>query len=262
MHSLHVFTPAITLILVSAILLENLLYLKLKKPFDQREVLTSFLVLALGKPIHVLLQGILLSKIDFLKGLSLEIFSNTNDLKSWLMSFLLVEFFYYWHHRLGHQISWFWASHQVHHSISQLNFGNSLRLSWTAILSGQGIVYLPLIFMGLSIERITFLLEVNFFYQFWLHTELVSKLGILEWVINTPSQHRVHHGVNPLYQNKNFGGVLCIFDRLFRTYQSETEPSLYPSTDKEKCYNPFKVSIQGWIQFFKGVDDTSGEKPN
>ena len=143
------------------------------------------------------------------------------DWRTWAVGFLAVEFFYYWFHRWSHEIRWLWASHSVHHSATELTLPSALRLPWTHLISGGWLIYIPLVALGFHPVLVLVILAVDLFYQFFLHTEAVPKLGPIEWVMNTPSHHRVHHGVNDIYIDKNYGGMVIFYDRLFGTFQAE-----------------------------------------
>jgi sterol desaturase/sphingolipid hydroxylase (fatty acid hydroxylase superfamily) len=137
--------------------------------------------------------------------------------------FLAVEFAYYWYHRSAHRVRLMWGSHSVHHSPEELTFAASYRLNWTPLLSCAWLFFLPLVWIGFAPGAVFGMVSANLLYQFWLHTTLIPRLGPLEWVFNTPSAHRVHHARNPEYLDRNYGGVLILFDRLFRTYARERD---------------------------------------
>ncbi len=161
--------------------------------------------------------------------------------------FLLFEFAYYWHHRWAHEIRWMWATHSVHHSPNHMNLSVAARLGWTGLLSGSVLVFAPLAFVGFHPTLIFITLALSLFYQVFLHTELIGKLGPLEWVLNTPSHHRAHHGSNPRYIDKNYGGVLIIFDRLFGTFEKESEKVTYGLTKPLRTNNPIKIALNEWF---------------
>lgn len=135
--------------------------------------------------------------------------------------FLLVDLGFYVEHRCSHRIRLLWASHSVHHSSEAMQVTTAFRLSWTPILSGVFLFYLPIVWIGFDPVWVFGMVSVSLTYQFFVHTELVPRVGWLEWVINTPSAHRVHHASNPEYIDKNFGGVLLVWDHVFRSYQAE-----------------------------------------
>ncbi|MBS0540149.1 MAG: sterol desaturase family protein [Proteobacteria bacterium] len=135
--------------------------------------------------------------------------------------FLLADFAFYWEHRFGHEIRLMWASHSVHHTIERLVLPAAMRLAWTPIISGVFLFYLPIVWLGFSPVAVFGMASASLTYQIFVHTEIVPRIGWLEWLINTPSAHRVHHASNPEYIDKNYGGVLLIWDHLFGTYKAE-----------------------------------------
>ncbi len=173
----------------------------------------------------------------------------------WVALFFLVEFFYYWQHRAMHGIRWGWASHSVHHSPETITFSGAYRLSITQMLSLIFIFFFPIYAMGFPPEAVGLVYSLNLMYQFWLHTALIPKLGWFEWIFNTPSHHRVHHAINPIYLDKNHGGVLIIFDRLFGTYQEElaSEPCRYGLVGRERSLNPLKIFFQEWVSLVRNL---------
>jgi sterol desaturase/sphingolipid hydroxylase (fatty acid hydroxylase superfamily) len=159
---------------------------------------------------------------------------------------LCSEFFYYWEHRFSHTMRWAWASHSVHHSPVHLNFSAAYRLGWTGILSAVPLVFVPMVLLGFSPAAVGAMLAVNLLYQFWLHNEWMPKLGPLEWILNTPSSHRVHHASNAHYLDQNYGGMLIIFDHLFGTYSAEREACVYGLTHGINSYNPLRIALGEW----------------
>jgi sterol desaturase/sphingolipid hydroxylase (fatty acid hydroxylase superfamily) len=163
---------------------------------------------------------------------------------------LAFEFFYYWMHRAAHTVRWLWATHSVHHTPTKLNFTAGIRLGWTGLISGNFLFFLPLVWLGFHPLSIIAMLALNLFYQFFLHTELAPRLGLLEWVFNTPRHHSVHHASNGSCLDKNFGGILIIYDRLFGTFATppEDEPLRYGLTEPLKSQNPFYVVFREWMR--------------
>jgi sterol desaturase/sphingolipid hydroxylase (fatty acid hydroxylase superfamily) len=152
-------------------------------------------------------------------------------------------------------VRWFWASHSVHHSARQLNFSASYRLGWTSGISGAWVFFLPPLWVGFSPFRVIGSLTVNLLYQFWLHTELIPSLGVVEWIFNTPSHHRVHHARNTNYLDKNYGGVLIIFDRLFGTFQVElaNEPCEFGLVRGVSSLNPIRIALYETSQILHDI---------
>jgi sterol desaturase/sphingolipid hydroxylase (fatty acid hydroxylase superfamily) len=167
--------------------------------------------------------------------------------------FVATEFAYYWQHRASHRINWMWATHAVHHSATRLNFTAAIRLGWTGNISGNFLFFLPLIWLGFHPFALIGMLAVNLFYQFFIHTELVSRLGPLEWVLNTPAHHRVHHASNPACLDKNYGGILIVFDRLFGTFAEapSDQPLRYGLVHGARSYNPVRIAFVAWRNMFR-----------
>ncbi|TAF63600.1 MAG: fatty acid hydroxylase family protein [Cytophagales bacterium] len=152
-------------------------------------------------------------------------------------AFIGWDFCYYWAHRMSHEINLLWSGHVVHHQSEEYNLSVALRQSWF-----QGIwtapFYLPLALIGFDTTTIILVSGLNLIYQYWIHTEMIQKMGILEWVMNTPSHHRVHHGRNPEYIDKNHAGVFIIWDRMFGTFQPEVAKPVYGITTPVASWNP------------------------
>lgn len=142
------------------------------------------------------------------------------------LTFIGVDFCFYWMHRCSHRVRWFWAAHVVHHSSERMNFSTAMRQNATNIFNGNWTFYLPLALIGFNPLWIGVAFALSLVYQFFIHTTVVDKLPRpIEWVFNTPSHHRVHHGRNPGYIDRNYGGTLIIWDRLFDTFVAEDEQS-------------------------------------
>jgi len=153
---------------------------------------------------------------------------------------LIADFVYYWEHRFAHEVRLFWTQHAVHHSSRFMNITVAIRFGpGEGFLSG--VFHLPLVFFGFAPEMILFAVLAVQAYQTWLHTELIGKLGFLEGWLNTPANHRVHHGCDEKYIDKNYGGILIIWDRLFGTYQKEEETPRYGLATDFESVNPIKV---------------------
>lgn len=173
-----------------------------------------------------------------------------------LLLFVGLEFFYYWYHRTSHTVRWFWASHLVHHSPNQLNLAAAYRLGWFGKFTGTSLFFTPLVLLGFTPVTVLTALFLNLLYQFWLHADWVPKLGWLEYVLNTPSSHRVHHARNPAYLDANFGGVLIVFDRLFGTYVAERKdlPCDFGLVSPVvSSRNPLAINVGPWIGLAKDL---------
>ena len=168
---------------------------------------------------------------------------------NWALLFVGLEFSYYWFHRWSHEVRWMWATHNVHHSAEHIHLVAAYRLGWTSIISGSWLFYLPLILVGFHPAAVLLMLGINLTYQFWLHTEAVGKLPRwFEYAFNTPSHHRVHHAVNPAYLDRNYGGVVIVFDRVFGSFAEERadDPCRYGLVDPNPSRNPFVIALREW----------------
>ena len=163
------------------------------------------------------------------------------------------DFCYYWFHRASHRIRWFWATHAIHHSSNELNLGASFRFGWTGRLTGSSVFYVPMIWLGFAPGPVFIALGFNLLYQFWIHTEWIPKLGWLEYVLNTPSHHRVHHASNPEYLDRNYGGILIVWDRLFGSFVSERDdvPCRYGLVKPLLSNNPFVIGFHEWAALLR-----------
>jgi sterol desaturase/sphingolipid hydroxylase (fatty acid hydroxylase superfamily) len=172
------------------------------------------------------------------------------------LAFIGEDFAYYWFHRTAHRIRWFWASHVVHHSSQHYNLSTALRQTWTGQFSLSFAFRLPLFLIGFDPKLILFCAGLNLVYQFFIHTETVRRLpGPVEWLFNTPSHHRAHHGTNPRYLDRNFGGVFIVWDRLFGTFEAERddEPVRYGIIRNLASFNPVWVATHEWIAIGRDV---------
>jgi len=178
-----------------------------------------------------------------------------NALWAWVLLLFVDDFAYYWFHRISHESRLFWNFHVVHHSSNQYNLSVAVRQSSFSGLS-HWIFYVPLAFLGFPFWAFVTMHGLNLIYQFWIHTELIDRLGWLEYVFNTPSHHRVHHGVNDQYLDKNYAGVFIIWDRLFGTFVEETEEVKYGIVKPINSYNLLWINTHGWIEML----DTMNKK--
>ncbi|MDX1408307.1 MAG: sterol desaturase family protein, partial [Saprospiraceae bacterium] len=169
----------------------------------------------------------------------------------WCLLFVGVDFFYYWFHRLSHEVNVLWGAHIVHHQSEEYNLSVALRQS-----SFQGffsmIFYLPLALIGFNPLAFVTINAFQTLYQFWIHTKTIHKLpGPVEFIFNTPSHHRVHHGRNPRYIDKNHGGTLIVFDRIFGTFQKEDEEVVYGVTRPLQSWNPVWANVDYYVDLWR-----------
>ena len=173
----------------------------------------------------------------------------------WVAMFFCTEFFYYWLHRAGHRIRWYWASHQVHHTGNQYNLAAAFRQSITGKISGGFVFFAPQCLFGFSPDAVLMSYGVNLVYQFWIHTDLINKIPFIEGIFNTPSAHRVHHAANVEYLDCNYGGTILLFDRLFGTYVPEKDgvPIRYGLVKTMTTYSALKTCLFEWGNIFRDV---------
>lgn len=182
-----------------------------------------------------------------------------SSLWSNMLLFVLVDFFYYWFHRGSHEINFLWnTAHVVHHQSEDYNLSVALRQSSLGGVFSM-VFYLPLAMMGFSTVSFLAVKGINLIYQFWIHTEAIKKLPrLFEWVFNTPSHHRVHHGRNPKYIDKNHAGTLMLWDRLFGSFQAEEEKPTYGVTTPTNTWNPVWANLLPVVEMSKQVVKTPG----
>lgn len=171
-----------------------------------------------------------------------RVFDLPNAAWTWVLLFFAEDHCYYWFHRMHHQVRCLWAAHINHHSSTHYNLSTALRQSWLTPFTGP-IFWAPLPLLGFSPVMVLTAQACSLLYQFWLHTEAVRTLGPLEWILNTPSHHRVHHGTNLEYLDKNHAGILIIWDRLFGTFAQERAPVVYGITTNIKSYHPWRIAF-------------------
>ena len=166
--------------------------------------------------------------------------------------FIVVEFCYYWFHRCSHRVRWWWTAHVPHHSGEVMNFTTAMRQSLLNAFVGTFIFYLPLVWLGVPPAVVMFLYAVDLVYQYFVHTESISRLPRwYEYIFDTPSNHRVHHGRNAQYIDKNYGGVLIIFDRWFGTYEEEVEEVEYGIPRQIKSYNFLVLNLHEFVDMWR-----------
>ena len=189
--------------------------------------------------------GIIIISYPFIKK-SISIIDLNESILLYAIAFLCLDFASYWNHRLNHSINFFWNQHVIHHSSQEFNLACALRQSVSNLLGYGAIFLIPAAFFGVPHKVISLLAPLHLFGQFWYHTKHVGKLGFLEYIFVTPSQHRVHHAINKEYIDKNLSAIFCIWDRLFGTFQEELEnvPCVYGTLKPVNTWNPFIINFQ------------------
>jgi sterol desaturase/sphingolipid hydroxylase (fatty acid hydroxylase superfamily) len=174
-----------------------------------------------------------------------RLFAPGQGVLAWVLLFFAEDFVYYWWHRGSHEVRFLWAAHVNHHSSEHYNLSTALRQSWTTPFT-QPLFYWVLPLLGFHPLMIFTQVALSLLYQYGLHTELVRRLGPLEWVLNTPSHHRVHHGTNVEYLDRNHGGVLIVWDRLFGTFEDERMKVRYGLTTNIRTFNLWRIAFHEW----------------
>lgn len=207
-------------------------------------ILTGFFMKALALTVYTIIYSAAVIKPE-------------NSALLWIIAFLLCDLVLYIYHLLGHKTRLLWAAHVAHHSSLHYNLSVGFRINFIHLFY-RFIFWAPLCLMGITPEMILFLESLTAIWNFLIHTEKIKKLGFLDLVFNTPSNHRVHHASNPEYIDKNLGGILIIYDRLFGTYVKETIPPVYGITHNIHSHNPKDVLLHEYKSVFSGVSKTKG----
>jgi sterol desaturase/sphingolipid hydroxylase (fatty acid hydroxylase superfamily) len=241
-HSLYPF-------ILGSVALEILYFLVIQhRSYPFREMFASLSIWILRLPVR-LLRPVVVAPVAYFVWAHRVTTIAVDGFWGLLLLFLGTELTYYWMHRASHEIRWLWASHVVHHTPEQIHLASAFRLGATELLSGGWLFHLPLYWLGFDPLAVSGMLAVNLFFQFWLHTDLVGRLGPVEWIFNTPSHHRVHHASNEVYLDRNYGGILIVWDRIFGTFaQEEPHTSItYGLVHPIGSVNPLKILFHEWI---------------
>ena len=170
----------------------------------------------------------------------------------WVLTFVIIDLVFYIYHRISHRVNFLWAIHMSHHSSEEMNFAVSFRQAWFGPVSKiPFFMVMPLI--GFDPTMIAVAGVISTLWGIVGHTQIIVKLGPLEWIFNTPSHHRVHHGSNAEYIDKNYGNLLIIWDRLFGTFEPEKDQVKYGLVNNVNTYNPTKITLMGWQEIFKNI---------
>lgn len=177
---------------------------------------------------------------------NLAVVEVSNSWLTWVIAFVVIDFAGYWNHRLSHRVNIFWNQHVIHHSSEDFNLACALRQSISNVVGYTAILLLPAALLGVEYSVIAVLAPLHLFGQFWYHTQHIGKLGFLEYILVTPSQHRVHHAINEQYIDKNLGQIFSVWDRLFGTFQEELDevPPRYGVLKPAMTYNPLWINFQ------------------
>ena len=212
------------------------------------EVLCNFGLAGMHQGADIL-TGLLIAKL-YLMFFGWRLLDIEMNAINFVLLMIAQDFCYYWFHRGSHRIRWMWAAHVAHHSSESMNFSTAFRQSLMYPLAGMWVFWLPLVVVGFDPNWVVFVVLLNLGLQFFVHTQAVKTLGPIEWIFNTPSHHRVHHGRNPQYIDKNYAGVLIVWDRMFGTYVKEEETVEYGITKPINSFNPLIVTFSEWRSMF------------
>ncbi len=213
--------------------------------YDWPEVACNFVLAALHQASDII-AGLFISQL-YLWWFNWRLFDIDMTISTFLILMILQDFFYYWFHRASHR----WAAHVVHHSSERMNFSTAFRQSLMYPLAGMWLFWLPLVIIGFEPKWVVFVALLNLGLQFFVHTQSIRTLGPFEWVFNTPSHHRVHHGLNKQYIDKNYAGILIIWDKLFGTFELEVETVRYGISKPVNSFNPITVTFSEWRDMLK-----------
>jgi sterol desaturase/sphingolipid hydroxylase (fatty acid hydroxylase superfamily) len=241
---------------LSAILIEAFLGARgvIRAHYAWKDTLASLSMRVGNVAVNIAMAGIMFAGLQWAYDHRIVSFEMT--VLAWFVLFVLDDFTYYWFHRISHESRFWWAAHVNHHSSRYYNLSTAARQSWTGILVGTWMPWIPLGLIGFTPTAILAMQSINLFYQFWLHTEAVGRLPAwFEAIFNTPSHHRVHHASNPRYLDRNYSGVLMIWDRWFGTYEAERddEPPVYGILHNIDSYNPIRIAFHEWSAMLRDL---------
>ena len=240
-------------VFIATVIIEVILTVKVKlQEYEYKDAATS-IAMGLGNVSIGLISKTLVLAVFYLVYKSFHIFDIPFVWWSWILILFAEDLVYYWFHRISHENRFFWASHIVHHSSQKYNLSTALRQTWTGSFISF-IFWIPLVLIGFHPVMILVQMSISLLYQYWIHTELITKLPKwFECIFNTPSHHRVHHATNPQYLDRNHAGIFIIWDRFFGTFEPEVEKPVYGLTTNINTFNPLKVAFLEWFGLFKDV---------
>lgn len=227
-----------------------------KKYYSTKGILANVYLSSLNFSLDILVRGVCLAVLIYFTQFKFyDVQSNFSSFWYWTILLITQDFMFYWLHRVDHYCRLFWAVHVTHHSSEEFNLTVGFRSSVFQPLY-RFVYFIPLSLIGFDPLDVMFMYAATQIYGILIHTKTVGKLGILEWVLSTPSHHRVHHGSNIKYLDKNMGMVFIIWDRLFGTFEEETEEVVFGLTENIKSYNPIKMVFHEWKAI---IDDVKKE---
>lgn len=253
---LNILAFAIPVFLLFIIVEYYLVQKKNKKKFHFEETISNINIGIVERISDLFVSALFLLVFDKIQK-TIGIFEISNNFFNWVLLFLATDFLWYWYHRFGHEVALGWAVHVVHHQSSDYNFTVSARITiFQALIRGLFWSVLPL--LGFKASMITFFLLIHGAYPFFTHTQLIGKLGFLEYFLVTPSHHRVHHSCNEKYLDKNYGDILIIWDKMFSTFVKETEEPVYGLTKPLNSYSFLWQMFHFPLEILVSVKQTKG----
>ena len=233
---------------VATVILEIILTVKVKlEDYEFKDASTSILMGLGNVAIGLFTKGVVLSLFYLIYNFY-HFFEISFVWWTWILLLFAEDFCYYWFHRISHESRLFWASHVVHHSSKKYNLSTALRQTWSGSFY-TFIFWFPLILIGFHPVLVLVQMSISLIYQYWIHTELITKMPKwFEAVFNTPSHHRVHHATNPQYLDRNHAGIFILWDKLFDSFEPEVEKPIYGLVANIGTHNPFKVAFTEWYK--------------
>ena len=242
--------PIIVLLITSELIYS---YVYKLKYYNAKDSITAFGLLLGNYTINLITKGSILVFYFYLYNYRLLTINDLMpDWMVWIITFIMIDFVYYWYHRCSHRVRFLWAVHMNHHSSEEMNFTVSLRQAWFGSLTKVPFfIFMPLVGFDPLITAVAGVAST--LWGVLGHTQWIKKLGIIEYVFVTPSSHRVHHGSNEEYLDKNYGNLLIIWDRLFGTFEEEKEKVIYGIRNNVNTFNPIKITFFEWLSYIKDL---------
>jgi sterol desaturase/sphingolipid hydroxylase (fatty acid hydroxylase superfamily) len=233
-----------------ALMLFEIFHLIREKRYNKKDLFCSIGLLIGAQLIYYIVIGVIFFSYSLVYQHRLFTFP-VNYWPTWVICFFADDFSFYWFHRLSHKVRFLWASHIVHHSSELFTLSVALRVPWTSNITGTFLFWLWMPLIGIHPLMVIFMKFTSALYQFGLHTEIIDRFPwLVEAIFNTPSHHRLHHSSNIEYLDKKYGGVLIIWDRMFKTFQEEDHKPVYGLTQNIGSYNPVTVAAYEWKKIF------------
>ena len=246
-------TQVASVVIITVILSELVFQLvKRSKVYDVKDSLVNLFIGLLGSALMKgIWTGLMFAGFTSLFALT-PLRLDASKWWYWPLALIVSDFCYYWYHRFGHELRIFWGTHSIHHSSEDYNLSTSVRLSWLES-SFRWIFWAPVPLMGVAPVNAVIAYFIIRYYQVWLHTRKFKSIPVFEQIFTVPSHHRVHHGTNPQYIDKNYGGCLIIWDKLFGTFQKEEEAVVYGVLKPIETYNPIRINFDEYVSLIKDV---------